>query len=144
MKTIAVIGAGTMGNGIAHVFAQNGFSVTLIDVNKQQLDNAVATIGKNLDRMITKGTITAEQKLSTLSNLTTNQQLQQGVQDAELVIEAATENIELKLSIFSPNYHLNRWQFGFPLDSMQHLLAQRYERLLLMQRPTLKQSILLL
>ena len=100
MKTIAVIGAGTMGNGIAHVFAQNGFSVTLIDVNKQQLDNAVATIGKNLDRMITKGTITAEQKLSTLSNLTTNQQLQQGVQDAELVIEAATENIELKLSIF--------------------------------------------
>ena len=100
MKTIAVIGAGTMGNGIAHVFAQNGFSVTLIDVNSQQLDIAVATIGKNLDRMITKGTITTEQKLSTLSNLITNQQLHQGVQDADLVIEAATENIELKLSIF--------------------------------------------
>ena len=100
MKTIAVIGAGTMGIGIAHVFAQNGFSVTLIDVNSQQLDIAVATIGKNLDRMITKGTITTEQKLSTLSNLITNQQLHQGVQDADLVIEAATENIELKLSIF--------------------------------------------
>lgn len=100
MKTIAVIGAGTMGNGIAHVFAQNGFSVTLIDVNSQQLDIAVATIGKNLDRMITKGTITTEQKLSTLLNLTTNQQLHQGVQNADLVIEAATENIELKLSIF--------------------------------------------
>ena len=100
MKTIAVIGAGTMGNGIAHVFAQNGFSVTLIDVNSQQLDIAIATIGKNLDRMITKGTITTEQKLSTLLNLTTNQQLHQGVQNADLVIEAATENIELKLSIF--------------------------------------------
>ena len=100
MKTIAVIGAGTMGNGIAHVFAQNGFSVTLIDVNSQQLEIAVATIGKNLDRMITKGTITTEQKLSTLLNLTTNQQLHQGVQNADLVIEAATENIELKLSIF--------------------------------------------
>ena len=100
MKTIAVIGAGTMGNGIAHVFAQNGFSVTLIDVNSKQLDIAVATIGKNLDRMITKGTITTEQKLSTLLNLTTNQQLHQGVQNADLVIEAATENIELKLSIF--------------------------------------------
>ena len=100
MKTIAVIGAGTMGNGIAHVFAQNGFFVTLIDVNSQQLDIAVATIGKNLDRMITKGTITTEQKLSTLLNLTTNQQLHQGVQNADLVIEAATENIELKLSIF--------------------------------------------
>ena len=88
MKTIAVIGAGTMGNGIAHVFAQNGFSVTLIDVNSQQLEIAVATIGKNLDRMITKGTITTEQKLSTLLNITTNQQLHQGVQNADLVIEA--------------------------------------------------------
>lgn len=100
MKTIAVIGAGTMGNGIAHVFAQNGFIVRLIDVSRQQLDKAINTIGKNLDRMITKGTITEEQKQSTLSNLTTNEVLQQGVDGAELVIEAATENIELKLSIF--------------------------------------------
>ena len=100
MKTIAVIGAGTMGNGIAHVFAQNGFSVRLIDVSSQQLDKAMATIAKNLERMIAKGTISAEQKQSTLSNLTTNELLQQGVDGAELVIEAATENIELKLSIF--------------------------------------------
>ena len=95
MKTIAVIGAGTMGNGIAHVFAQNGFSVRLIDVSRQQLDKAMATIAKNLERMIAKGTISAEQKQSTLSNLTTNELLQQGVDGAELVIEAATENIEL-------------------------------------------------
>ncbi len=100
IKRVAVIGAGTMGNGIAHVFAQTGFSVTLIDVNAAQLEKAVATIGKNIDRQIAKGTVTEEQKQSTLANITTNTAIADGVKDAELVVEAATENVELKLSIF--------------------------------------------
>jgi 3-hydroxybutyryl-CoA dehydrogenase len=100
MKKISVIGAGTMGNGIAHVFAQSGFNVTLIDVNDAQLQKAVNTITKNLDRQISKGTLTEEQKTQALANITTTNDLIKGVSEAELVVEAATENIKLKLEIF--------------------------------------------
>lgn len=100
MKNISVIGAGTMGNGIAHVFAQNGFAVTLIDVNAAQLEKAIQTITKNFDRQIAKGSITEEQKQQALSNLTTATEITAGVKNAELVVEAATENIDLKLKIF--------------------------------------------
>jgi 3-hydroxybutyryl-CoA dehydrogenase len=100
MKNIAVIGAGTMGNGIAHVFAQNGFNVQLIDLNEAQLEKAVATISKNLDRQVAKGTITEEQKAQTLANLNTSNSIENGVSNAELVVEAATENVDLKLKIF--------------------------------------------
>ena len=100
MKNIAVIGAGTMGNGIAHVFAQNGFNVQLIDLNEAQLEKAVATISKNLDRQVAKGTLTEEQKAQTLANLTTSNSIENGVSNAELVVEAATENVDLKLKIF--------------------------------------------
>lgn len=98
---VSVIGAGTMGNGIAHVFAQKGFKVVLIDVQQAQLEKALATIGKNLDRMVAKGTITAEEKDQALSNISTNTSIQEGVTYADLVVEAATENIELKLKIFA-------------------------------------------
>ena len=100
MKKIAVIGAGTMGNGIAHVFAQTGFSVSLIDVSQQQLDKALQTITKNFDRQITKGSISADVKEKSLSNITLHTSLEAGIKDAELVVEAATENIDLKLKIF--------------------------------------------
>lgn len=100
MKNIAVIGAGTMGNGIAHVFAQNGFTVQLIDLNEAQLEKAVATISKNLDRQVSKGALTEEQKAQTLANLTTSNSIETGVSNAELVVEAATENVDLKLKIF--------------------------------------------
>lgn len=100
VKTVSVVGAGTMGNGIAHVFAQNGFEVKLIDVSSEQLDKAVATITKNLDRQIAKGTLTADSKKQTLDNLTTLTSIAEGIKDAELVVEAATENVELKLNIF--------------------------------------------
>ncbi|MCW3111668.1 MAG: 3-hydroxybutyryl-CoA dehydrogenase [Segetibacter sp.] len=99
-KSVSVIGAGTMGNGIAHVFAQNGFAVKLIDVSREQLDKALATINKNLDRQLAKGTLTEDAKQQTLHNLTTLTSLAEGVKDAELVVEAATENVELKLNIF--------------------------------------------
>ncbi|WP_345163849.1 3-hydroxybutyryl-CoA dehydrogenase [Pontibacter saemangeumensis] len=100
MKKVAVIGSGTMGNGIAHVFAQNGFAVSLIDISEEALQRAVGTIAKNLDRIIAKGNLTEEQKERTLENITTYTNLQQGVQDADLVVEAATENADLKLKIF--------------------------------------------
>lgn len=100
MKKVSVIGAGTMGNGIAHVFAQTGFDVTLIDVSEAQLQKALQTIGKNLDRQVAKGTLTEEQKAKALSNIATSSDLIQGVSQAELVVEAATENIKLKLEIF--------------------------------------------
>ena len=100
MKNIAVIGAGTMGNGIAHVFAQNGFTVQLIDLNEVQLEKAVATISKNLDRQVAKGSLTEEQKAQTLANLSTSNSIETGVANAELVVEAATENVDLKLKIF--------------------------------------------
>jgi 3-hydroxybutyryl-CoA dehydrogenase len=100
MKNIAVIGAGTMGNGIAHVFAQHGFSVALIDVQQHQLQKAVATITKNLDRQVAKETIDEHTKQQSLQNITTHTSIEEGVKEAELVVEAATENIDLKLSIF--------------------------------------------
>lgn len=100
MQQVAVIGAGTMGNGIAHVFAQFGFKVNLIDVQAAALEKAVATIGKNLDRQVTKGSITEDAKLSTLQNITSFTSIADGVKTAELVVEAATENVELKLAIF--------------------------------------------
>ncbi len=101
LKNITVIGAGTMGNGIAHVFAQSGFTVTLVDVNVMQLEKAMQTIEKNLERQVTKGTLTAEQKKQALANLTTQSDLTRGVAHADLVVEAATENVELKLKIFA-------------------------------------------
>ncbi len=100
MKNIAVIGAGTMGNGIAHVFAQNGFTVSLIDVNVIQLEKALATISKNIDRQIAKSLLTEEDKKKTLSNLSTFTDISSGVQNADLIVEAATENVDLKLKIF--------------------------------------------
>ncbi len=100
MKKIAVIGSGTMGNGIAHVFAQHGFHVSLIDISQDALTRALATIGKNLSRQIDKGTITAEQRDQTLANISTSTSVPTGVSDAGLVVEAATENTDLKLRIF--------------------------------------------
>lgn len=100
MKNISVIGSGTMGNGIAHVFAQNGYSVSLIDISQPALDKALATIGKNLDRMIAKEKITEADKEATLGNISTFTALAEGVKSADLVIEAATENMEIKLDIF--------------------------------------------
>ena len=100
MKNIAVIGAGTMGNGIAHVFAQHGYQVNLIDVSADALDKALKTIEKNLDRMLSKEKITAEIKEKTLSNLYKITNLKDGVSNADLVVEAATENMDIKLSIF--------------------------------------------
>ncbi len=100
IKNVSVVGAGQMGNGIAHVFAQSGFAVTLIDVSAAQLEKALGTIGKNLDRQLAKATITEEQKAKTLGNISTATDLATGVKNAQLVVEAATENIELKLQIF--------------------------------------------
>ena len=100
MKNIAVIGAGTMGNGIAHVFAQSGFQVNLIDISEKSLEKGMGTIASNLDRMVTKGSITEEDKSKTLSNISTFTATAEGVKNVELVVEAATENIDLKLKIF--------------------------------------------
>jgi len=100
MKNISVIGAGTMGNGIAHVFAQNGFKVSIVDVSLTQLDRAIANISKNFDRQIAKGAATEEQKKIALANISIFSKINDGVKDADLVVEAATENIELKLKIF--------------------------------------------
>lgn len=100
IKNVSVIGAGTMGNGIAHVFAQTGFKVTLVDVNAAQLEKAIATISKNLDRQVSKGVLTEEQKANTLNNINTNTSIADGVAHANLVVEAATENVNLKLDIF--------------------------------------------
>ena len=100
MKNIAVIGAGTMGNGIAHTFAQSGFNVNLIDISQASLDRAITTISKNLDRMVAKEKITESDKNTTLGNITTFTDMDKGVSNVELVVEAATENVELKLNIF--------------------------------------------
>ena len=100
MKNVSVIGAGTMGNGIAHVFAQNGFKVSIVDVSLAQLDRAISNIGKNFDRQIAKGTATEEQKKTALANIQIFSKISDGVKDAELVVEAATENTVLKLEIF--------------------------------------------
>jgi len=100
MKLIAVIGAGTMGNGIAHVFAQKGFKVNLIDTQEAALAKAIQTIQKNLDRQLTKNSIDEATKDSTISNITTKTSIQEGVTNADLVVEAATENSDIKKSIF--------------------------------------------
>ncbi|MFV0572334.1 MAG: 3-hydroxyacyl-CoA dehydrogenase family protein [Xanthomarina gelatinilytica] len=100
MKNVAVIGAGTMGNGIAHTFAQSGFKVQLIDISDASLKRGMDTISKNLDRMVTKEKITEADKAKTLANITTFTNIEEGVEYAGLVVEAATENIDLKLKIF--------------------------------------------
>lgn len=100
MKNVAVIGAGTMGNGIAHTFAQSGFKVQLIDISEASLKRGMDTISKNLDRMVAKDKITEADKANTLANITTFTNIEEGVEYASLVVEAATENIDLKLNIF--------------------------------------------
>lgn len=100
MKNIAVIGSGTMGNGIAHTFAQQGYSVSLIDLSKPALEKAMITISKNLDRIVAKGAIDEATKAATLKNITTYTDMAAGVKYADLVVEAATENVEIKLNIF--------------------------------------------
>lgn len=100
MKNVAVIGSGTMGNGIAHIFAQKGYKVALIDISQSALDKGVATITKNLDRMIAKEKISEADKSATLGNITTFTDMKEGVKDVQLVVEAATENVDLKLKIF--------------------------------------------
>ncbi|OFZ56618.1 MAG: 3-hydroxybutyryl-CoA dehydrogenase [Bacteroidetes bacterium RIFCSPHIGHO2_02_FULL_44_7] len=100
MKNVAVIGAGTMGNGIAHTFAQYGFTVNLIDIAQASLDKGMATITKNLDRMVAKESISEADKQATLASITTYTDIQSGVKGVDLVVEAATENIDLKLKIF--------------------------------------------
>lgn len=101
MQQIAIVGSGQMGNGIAHVFAQNGFNVTIIDIRSEALEQALLTIGKNMDRQIAKGAFTEDEKRHALGRITTATALEKGVKGADLVIEAATENESLKLKIFS-------------------------------------------
>jgi 3-hydroxybutyryl-CoA dehydrogenase len=100
MKNISVIGSGTMGNGIAHTFAQFGYKVALIDISDAALEKGLVTIGKNLDRMVAKGSITEADKAATLANITKYTDLKSGVSNADLIVEAATENMDLKLKIF--------------------------------------------
>ncbi len=100
MKNITVIGSGTMGNGIAHTFAQHGYKVALVDVNEEALKKALQTIGNNLDRQVKKGAIDESAKSSTLANITTYTDLKEGASNADLVVEAATENREIKLNLF--------------------------------------------
>lgn len=100
MKNITVIGSGTMGNGIAHTFAQCGYSVNLVDINESALQKALATITKNLDRQLQKGSITEEVKLNTLKNIVTYTDLAQAASNADLVVEAASENMDIKFKIF--------------------------------------------
>jgi 3-hydroxybutyryl-CoA dehydrogenase len=101
MKNITVVGAGTMGNGIAHVFAQNGFQVNLVDISEKALEKGLSSIARNLDRMLSKEKITQEIKDNTLANIITFTELSKGLLDADLVVEAATENLELKKKIFT-------------------------------------------
>jgi 3-hydroxybutyryl-CoA dehydrogenase len=100
IKIVTVIGSGTMGNGICHVFAQAGFNVHMMDINQAAMDKAIATIGKNMDRQVAKGTLTEEQKTQSLGRISTYTNLGDAVKDADLVVEAATENVELKSKIF--------------------------------------------
>ena len=100
MKNIVVIGAGTMGNGIAHTFAQTGFQVNLVDVSTESLEKGLKTITANLDRIVAKGNLTEDQKNATLKNISTFTQLEDAAKNADLIVEAATENLDLKLKIF--------------------------------------------
>jgi 3-hydroxybutyryl-CoA dehydrogenase len=101
MKTIAVIGSGQMGNGIAHVFAQSGYNVTLVDVREEALAKAMETIARNMDRQVAKGSLSEADKAASLSRLSTTTELAKGVESADLVVEAATERLDLKLKIFA-------------------------------------------
>ena len=101
MKKVAVIGAGTMGNGIAHVFAQAGFKVNLVDISQEALDRAISIIQKNMDRQIAKGRLSEEEKNQSLGNITSYTEMKTALSDRELIVEAATENDDLKLKIFS-------------------------------------------
>src|ERR1700728_1205828 len=98
IKIVTVIGSGTMGNGICHVFAQCGFNVHMMDINQGALDKAMATIGNNMDRQVSKGTLTTEAKNESMQRITTYTDIAEAVKDTDLVVEAATENIELKLN----------------------------------------------
>lgn len=100
LKIVTVIGSGTMGNGISHVFAQSGFNVHMMDINQNALDKAIGTITKNMDRQVSKNTLTEEQKQQSLSRIVTYTDMAEAVKNADLVIEAATENIDLKIKIF--------------------------------------------
>lgn len=100
IKTVTVIGSGTMGNGICHVFAQSGFKVHMMDINQAALDKAIVTIGKNMDRQVAKNTLTEATKAEALGRISTFTKLEDAVKDADLVVEAATENIDLKIKIF--------------------------------------------
>ncbi|GAA0879622.1 3-hydroxybutyryl-CoA dehydrogenase [Algoriphagus jejuensis] len=100
MKSISVIGSGTMGNGIAHVFAQNGYNVSLIDIKVELLEKALVKISNNMDRQVAKGTLAQEDKEASLARISTFSSLEEGVKNADLVVEAATENLDLKLDIF--------------------------------------------
>jgi 3-hydroxybutyryl-CoA dehydrogenase len=100
LNTVTVIGSGTMGNGISHVFAQNGFNVRMMDINQGALDKALVTIGKNMDRLVTKGSITEQLKQESMARISTFTNMEEAVKESDLVVEAATENIELKLNIF--------------------------------------------
>ena len=100
MRNISVIGSGTMGNGIAHTFAQFGYEVTLIDISERALEKGISTIEKNLDRQVSKGSISNEDKETTLRRINTSTSIEEGVKSANLVVEATTENIDLKLNIF--------------------------------------------
>jgi 3-hydroxybutyryl-CoA dehydrogenase len=100
IKTVTVIGSGTMGNGICHVFAQSGFKVHMMDINQAALDKAVVTIGKNMDRQVSKGSLSEDDKTSSIGRISTYTDMAEAVKDADLVVEAATENIDLKIKIF--------------------------------------------
>jgi 3-hydroxybutyryl-CoA dehydrogenase len=100
IKTVTVIGSGTMGNGISHVFAQSGFKVNMMDIKQEALDKAVGTIGKNMDRQVSKGSLSEEEKTAALGRIATYTDMAEAVKDADLVVEAATENIDLKIKIF--------------------------------------------
>lgn len=100
ITNVTVIGSGTMGNGICHVFAQSGFTVSMMDIKQEALDKAIATIGKNMDRQVAKGSLTEEAKQAALSRISTHTDMAAAVKNAQLVVEAATENVELKLNIF--------------------------------------------
>src|ERR1700744_1834748 len=100
LKVVTVIGSGTMGNGISHVFAQSGFNVHMMDINQTALDKALATIGKNMDRQVSKNTLTEDAKKDALGRIVTFTDMASAVKDADIVIEAATENIDLKIKIF--------------------------------------------
>ena len=100
MKNITIIGAGTMGNGIAHAFAQKEYKVTIVDISNESLEKAIVTITKNLDRMLSKEKISEQEKNDTLANINTTTDFQTGVEKSDLVVEAATENVDLKLKIF--------------------------------------------